>query len=291
MYDTPKTSASMQQAHRAANPPLGTAAQLVIKLAYEGTNFHGFARQANQRTVQGDVEQALSTLLRREALVTCAGRTDAGVHASAQWVNTPLDAEELEAIRERPYRIARGLSALLPDDCAPRGIYLAEPSFSCRFDAISRTYRYLIRDGTAGGRSVLTRAWCWDVRDALDVAKMREAATHLIGEHDFRSLCKAESGVGKNTVRTLHRIDVRPVRVLDEELIKVVVEGNAFLHSMVRTLVGTLYEVGAGRRSVEWVKDVLAARDRQAAGQTAPAQGLTFIDVLYATDKIEELFV
>lgn len=249
---------------------------LVFRLGYDGAGFSGFAEQPDVRTVAGEVRRALETFLRRPIDMTCAGRTDAGVHAISQYVSVPAHREEL-AIEHR--RWMRAMAALLPDDIALGGVYHAAPGFSARFDARSRTYTYRIATGDA--RPLLTRNVTWWHRLPLDVEAMEAGAAHLVGEHDFKSFCKMSSAVGKPTCRNMISVSFAHEQALGEDHLAFTITGNAFLHSMVRTIVGTLVEVGAGRRDPAWVAEVLAACDRRAAGPTAPARGLCFMDVAY----------
>lgn len=265
---------------RAADPST-LDATLVLKLGYRGADFCGFAAQPGRRTVAGEVVRSLETLLRREVDLTCAGRTDAGVHAIAQYVSVPVMADEL-ALPVR--RLMHGLSALLPDDISPAVLYHAPKGFSARFDARSRSYRYRIVAGEA--RPVLAWDHAWWLRSDLDVAAMGEAASALVGEHDFKSFCKATSAEGKPTHRCVMRCDVSEQAECGERVICIDVVGNAFLHSMVRTIAGTLVEVGRGHRSPAWVGEALAACDRKAAGPCAPAKGLTFVGVDYPQELL-----
>lgn len=265
---------------RAADPAT-LDATLVLKLGYRGSGFCGFAAQPGRRTVAGEVVRSLETLLRREVDLTCAGRTDAGVHAIAQYVSVPVTADEL-ALPVR--RLMHGLSALLPDDISPAVLYHAPKGFSARFDARSRSYRYRIVAGEA--RPVLAWDHAWWLRSDLDVAAMGEAASALVGEHDFKSFCKATSAEGKPTHRCVMRCDVSEQAECGERVICIDVVGNAFLHSMVRTIAGTLVEVGRGHRSPAWVGEALAACDRKAAGPCAPAKGLTFVGVDYPQELL-----
>lgn len=265
---------------RAADPST-LDATLVLKLGYRGADFCGFAAQPGRRTVAGEVVRSLETLLRREVDLTCAGRTDAGVHAIAQYVSVPVTADEL-ALPVR--RLMHGLSALLPDDISPAMLYHAPKGFSARFDARSRSYRYRIVAGEA--RPVLAWDHAWWLRSDLDVAAMGEAASALVGEHDFKSFCKATSAEGKPTHRCVMRCDVSEQAECGERVICIDVVGNAFLHSMVRTIAGTLVEVGRGHRSPAWASEALAACDRKAAGPCAPAKGLTFVGVDYPQELL-----
>lgn len=249
---------------------------LVIRLGYRGAGFSGFAEQPGVRTVAGELRRALETTLRRPCELTCAGRTDAGVHAIAQYVSLPVGEDELSLPGSR---LMRSLCALTPDDLSVQALLRAPAGFSARFDALSRSYRYRIAASQA--RPVLTWDHSWWYRGELDADAMAEAARPLLGEHDFKSFCKASSAEGKPTCRYVASLDVARVTEAGEELVVVDVTGNAFLHNMVRTIVGSLVEVGRGHRPVGWLADVLAARDRTAAGPCAPAKGLTFVGVEY----------
>lgn len=258
-----------------------SAATMVVKIGYRGADFVGYAAQPGRRSVEGEMERALSTYLRRPVELSCAGRTDAGVHALAQHVSLPATDEEC-AFEGR--RIVRGLSALTPDDISIRGLFRAPEGFSARFCALSRTYRYRICDGNA--RPVLAWDHAWWVRQELDAAAMDAAAQALLGEHDFTSFCKADSSEllhaqGLSTSRFLTSIRCSRIMEAGEELVLIEVTGNAFLHNMVRIIVGTLVEVGRGHRPSSWVEEALLAQDRRAAGPTAPPEGLTFADVAY----------
>ena len=221
-------------------------------------------------------------MFRHPVETVCAGRTDAGVHALEQTITLQLDVEEL-ACRE-PRKIVTSLNALTPDDLSITRVGFAAPEFSARFDAVYRVYRYRIVMG--GAPPLFAREFSWWHRAPLDVAAMQEAARLLEGEHDFKSFCKAASAEGKSTCRYVESIDFFEEEVLGERCLTMQIVGNAFLHSMVRTIVGTLVQVGAGRRQPAWVQGVLDARDRQAAGENAPACGLTFWHVEYPEDAI-----
>lgn len=265
------------------------ASNLVLRVGYRGADFAGFAEQPDERTVAGELRRALETLLRRPIDLTCAGRTDAGVSALAQYVSVPLAEGELDG--RRASRLARSLSALTPDDISISGIYRASASFSARFDAISRSYRYRIAYGNA--RPILAWDHAWWYRGQLDVKRMDAAARVLEGEHDFRSFCKAASTKimeqdGRSTSRYLASVHVSEGVEAGESLVFVDVEGNAFLHNMVRIIVGTLVEVGRGHRDAAWVAEALQKCDRAAAGPTAPAKGLVFEQVKYPDGMLQE---
>lgn len=253
------------------------AAQLAVVVSYDGTGFAGFARQPGLETVQGRLEQAFGTALHRPVQTTCAGRTDAGVHALGQVVNLPITAREAD---ERSlFRLRRSVNALSGEAIAIRSLTAMPVEFSARFSAYEREYRYFIVPGAVP--PVFLRNYAWHVSCDLDADAMQQAAHILEGEHDFKSFCLAVSAKDRNTVRTVHSITVEPYSALGERALCVRVVGNAFLHSMIRAIVGTLVAVGRGKREAEWVRDVLAARNRAAAGENAPARGLVFWRVSY----------
>ena len=249
---------------------------VALVVAYDGARFSGFARQPGQSTVQGCLETSLSTVLRREVLTVGAGRTDSGVHALGQVVSFPA-ADELPPAEE----LLRSLNAMTRG-MVVRSVRLARPGFSARFDALRREYRY--RLSVSPVPPLFSAALAWWVKREIDIEAMRDAAALLVGEHDFRSFCVTESGLGKTTVRSVECIDIAEEHALGESFLTVRVVGNAFLHSMVRTIVGSLVEVGVGRRTPEWLGEVLAAQDRSVAGPTAPAQGLVLWSVEYADE-------
>ncbi len=255
---------------------------LVLRVGYDGTGFSGFAAQEGQphvRTVAGELVGALQTLLRRPVELTCAGRTDAGVHARGQYVSVPCSCEESQSLDGA--RLLRSLAAILPDDVSVSEVLRARPGFSARFDAQRREYRY--RLVASAVRPLFCRNWSWWLRgaDRLDVAAMRQASACLVGEHDFKSFCKTSSALGKPTCRFVESIEFSWEEQLGERQLVMRIVGNAFLHNMVRAIMGTLVEVGLGRRDAAWVRDALQACDRRAAGPCAPACGLTFWDVRY----------
>jgi len=250
---------------------------LALTVAYDGAPFAGFARQPGLETVQGRLEDALGTVLRRSVGTVGAGRTDAGVHALGQVVSFDAFGEE-----PAPQRLRRSLTALAGEGIVVRDVRRARPGFSARFDAIGREYRYRIVAGEVP--PLFLDRFAWHVAADLDPEALSTAAQALVGEHDFRSFCVTESAQGQRTVRRIDAIEVLAEQHLGEECLTVCVRGNAFLHSMVRVIVGTLVEVGTGRREAAWVAEALAARAREAAGPTAPAHGLTLWNVSYPED-------
>jgi len=243
-------------------------------VAYDGLSFAGFAAQPGQKTVQGVLEDALVVVLRRPVLLAVAGRTDSGVHALGQVVSFHGQGETPDLAELR-----RSVNALVCEGVIVRAMQFACPQFSARFDAIAREYRYRVSNGDAP--PLFTAGVSWRVRKPLDVEAMYEASRCLIGENDFRSFCLSASSLGKRTFRRLDTIEFAWEEHLGEPCLSIRIVGNAFLHSMVRVIMGTLVEVGTGRRKPEWVAEVLAAQGRVHAGPTAPAHGLTLWSVTY----------
>ena len=259
---------------------------LAMKVAYRGAVFAGFARQPDQLTVQGELEHALQTVLRRPVETTCAGRTDAGVHARGQVVSFDITEDELRELDERDAgsgrvrfaSLRRSLNAITHEDITVREAWQAADGFSARFDATAREYRYFL--ATDEVPPVFMRDFSWHV-GPVDVDAMHRASRCLIGEQDFKSFCRASSAIDKPTCRNLMEVSFEHQDVAGEGMLVVRVVGSSFLHSMVRTIVGTLVDVGRGRRPESWVAEALAACDRTAAGECAPAQGLVFWEVSY----------
>lgn len=278
-----KTPAEMAQLRKGRAEELraaGFAHTLSLDVRYNGAPFAGFACQPQPtvKTVQGELERALSLLFRRDVATVCAGRTDAGVHALGQVVSFDLTEEEFAA--RSPRSFVRSMNALVDDAISVAGLSERPLGFSARFDALSREYHYHIC--TDAARPVLLSGSVWHLPGVeLDLDAMNLAARNLVGEHDFKSFCMAASAQGKPTFRNVMELEVHPESIMGTDVVTVRVVGNAFLHSMVRTIVGTLVEVGRGRREPAWTAEVLAACNRCAAGQNAPANGLVFWNVTY----------
>lgn len=248
--------------------------RLRLDLSYDGTDFRGWATQPGLRTVQGEIEGALATILRLDPgpQLTCAGRTDAGVHARGQvaHVDLDLDADGVDALERR-------LRRLLPDDIGLRSLAVAPAGFDARFAAVERRYVYRICDAEQGP-DPLARGTVVAWRHRLDVDAMNEAAAHLLGEHDFASFCKRREGA--TTIRTL--LELQAVRSGD--LVETTVRADAFCHSMVRALMGALVAVGEGRFAAAWSAQVLNAAARDARVRVMPAHGLVLEQVTYPED-------
>lgn len=251
-------------------------ATLALIVAYNGSSFSGFAKQPGQPTVQGEIEHALSLIFRREVPTTCAGRTDSGVHAIGQVVSFDVEGAELEHRSEAD--LLRSLNALTAEGITIGRMERKPFGFSARFDAKARRYRYFF--STSATPPLFMNDFSWHV-GPLDVEAMQAGADFLIGEHDFKSFCLAKSAIDKPTCRYIAEISFEKMNVLADEIVVMDIEGNAFLHSMVRTIAGSLVAVGKGRREPFWMDEVLRATDRRAAGECAPAKGLVFWEVVY----------
>jgi tRNA pseudouridine38-40 synthase len=261
--------------------PVREPVRLRIDLAYDGSRFHGWATQPELRTVQGELERALATVLRLDAVATtCAGRTDTGVHARGQVVHVDLAPEALDQAAGRgedgPEEVlVRRLNGVLPDDVRVRHASQAPDGFDARFAALWRRYSYRLADH-AVTVDPLVRGHVVSWPRPLDERRMNVAAAALLGEHDFASYCKRREGA--TTVRRL--LELRWTRTTSG-LLEAVVRADAFCHHMVRALVGALVAVGEGRRTTQWPAAVLEAGAKDPAVLVMPPLGLTLEEVAY----------
>lgn len=237
-------------------------------LEYDGSGFVGWQVQPEGRSIQGAVEAAVARIVGHPVHVSASGRTDAGVHALGQVVSFVTSSSRT------PRSIRDGLTACLPRDVACLHAEQVPLDFDPRRWTRRKLYRYtwLARRS----RSPLLATRTWHVRAPLDVAAMHEAVQHLVGAHDFSSF-RAEGCAASHPVRTLEAVTAR----WSGDLVELDVAGNGFLRHMVRIIAGTLWEVGRGEQRPDWLADVLAAKNREAAGKTAPAHGLTLVSVSY----------
>lgn len=243
--------------------------RVALGVEYKGTEFHGFQTQpSGVKTVQQALQKALSTVADEEITLVCAGRTDAGVHATQQVIHF-----DTSSIRPEKAWIL-GTKPHLPDSVIVRWAKNVSPQFHARFSALNRTYRYLLSDASTASALVAHQV-TWSSRK-LNLDLMREGAKHLIGEQDFTSF-RATQCQAKSPVRTIHHLHL----VRRGDLIIMEVQANAFLHHMVRNIVGVLMTVGTGDKPVEWVAEVLAARDRSKGAVTAKPYGLYLVNVDY----------
>ena len=238
-------------------------------ISYDGTRYQGWEHQpTTDMTIQGKIEGVLSRMTDTEVEVIGAGRTDAGVHARAMTANAFLDTD-LEPDKIRDY-----LNRYLPDDICIREVKAASDRFHSRYNAVGKTYRYTCFTGPV--KPVFDRTYVYYLEETPDIERMEQAAKILKGEHDFKSFC-SNPRMKKSTVRKVDRIDI----VKKGAYITFTYHGTGFLQYMVRILTGTLLEVGYGKRTPESMEDLLKAKDRRLAGDTAPACGLTMVKVDY----------
>lgn len=243
-----------------------------ITIQYDGTRYRGWQSQNDtEETIQGKLVDVLSRMAGEEVAVIGSGRTDAGVHARGQvanfYLNREWNVEELQDYMNR----------YLPEDIAVVHTEKVDERFHSRYQATSKTYLYRIHTGNVP--EVFERKYVYDYRTPLDVNRMRKAAQMLVGTHDFRSFC-GNKKMKKSTVRTIYEIRVEE----SEQEIKIYYTGEGFLQNMVRILTGTLIEIGDKRREPEDIPQILAAKDREQAGYTAPACGLTLLEVRYEVE-------
>ncbi len=238
-------------------------------LAYDGTRYFGWERQKNtDMTIQGKIESVLERMTGNKIEVIGCGRTDAGVHAKGMTANVKLDTER------NPEEIRSYLNHYLPEDICVKEVSVASDRFHSRYNASGKTYRYTCYIGKE--KPIFDRKYVYIIQEALDIDKMQKAAELLKGEHDFASFC-ANKKMKKSTVRTVDKIDI----TRKGDYLYFTVHGNGFLHHMVRILVGTLLEVGWGKRDPESMTALFEAKNRVQAGVTAPAQGLCMMSVDY----------
>lgn len=246
-----------------------------LRVAYDGTGFRGFAPNLGVRTVAGELRSALGRILGAPPSLTCAGRTDAGVHASGQTVTFDAD-RTLD-----PYRLRMSLNGLCGPEIAVSLVTEVEATFDARFSCEGRIYRYTVLTGPVP--DPLRRDRVWHVPYELDIETMRAASVQLLGTHDFSSFCRRkiittrEGEVEATRVRTLRRIDwsVDGVEMMME------IEASSFCQQMVRSITGLLVTVGRGALTVDDVVPILTARDRNEVPHVAPPQGLCLVDTLY----------
>jgi tRNA pseudouridine38-40 synthase len=258
-----------------------------LTLAYDGTEFAGFQRQPEARTVQGVLEAAAAKIAQHSVLTRGAGRTDAGVHAEGQIV-------AFDTARDLPaHRWLLALNRYLPADAAVQHVAACEPNYDPRFDAIDKTYRYLFHLGLArdpllrhrawhllrSGFRVQGEAWLGAVGAMLDLEAMRSSCALLVGTHDFRAF-RAADDMRENTQRTLHRVQLVPDWNGQRTLLALEVQGSAFMKNMVRILAGTLISVGRGKLKPNDVSQLLSREaTRSRHSETAPPHGLTLVQV------------
>lgn len=240
-----------------------------MTIQYDGSRYNGWQRQVNTKnTIQEKIEAILMVLMEREIKIHGSGRTDAGVHSLGQTANFHGNTNKtMEQIKDY-------LNQYLPEDICVSDVKEASDRFHSRLNVVKKVYRYRIQK--AGTYHVMNRKYVMQAEGDLNIDAIRKAADTLIGEHDFMSFC-ANRRMKKSTIRTIHSIDVQEVE--DEVVIDYC--GNGFLHQMVRIITGTLVEVGMGVKNPEEMIQILNGKDRSLAGFSAPAKGLTLLEVIY----------
>ena len=264
-----------RQSTFSVSPPTSGEIRYRLQVAYDGTCFHGFAKNPDVETVEGLLAESISKVLGSTPVLTCAGRTDAGVHAKAQVVS--FDSKPFDVVK-----IQRALNKLCGPYVAISSIEETSDDFSARFSAKSRTYRYRVLNQM--DPDPFLGRYSWHVRTPVSIEKMNLAGQILIGEHDFSSFCRKRfiDVDGKQIIASLTR-EVTALRweAIDENILELWVTANAFCHQMVRSITGTLVDIGVGKIEESSIIEVLHARDRNFAGQVAPPHGLTLWKVDY----------
>ncbi|OEF97906.1 tRNA pseudouridine(38-40) synthase TruA [Desulfuribacillus alkaliarsenatis] len=236
--------------------------------SYEGTDFYGYQIQPNGRTVQAELDKALTAVFNTEVRTTASGRTDRGVHAIHQVAH--FDVQTTVPLE----KMVKVINSKLPNDIVAHLVETVASDFHARYNVKEKTYCYMIDNHQTA--NIFNKRFSNHVEKKLNTRRMREAAEYLVGTHDFTSFCSHKSDV-EDKVRTIYTIDIRSTK----GLIKIFVTGNGFLYNMVRIIAGALIEVGKGRLAPDDLKDMLSAKDRTRCPITAPAHGLTLWNVKY----------
>ncbi|MEM7206751.1 MAG: tRNA pseudouridine(38-40) synthase TruA [Pseudomonadota bacterium] len=245
--------------------------RIALTVEYDGTHYCGWQIQRRDPSVQAVLQGALSRVADESISVVCAGRTDTGVHAVGQVVHFDTNVN-------RPEKAwTMGTNSFLPPDVSVKGVTLVPDTFSARYSAISRSYRYVIQNGPNRSAMLAKRA-AW-IHQPLNLKAMHRGAEYLIGEHDF-SAFRAAGCQAKSPIRDITRLTICRKR----ECVYLDIDANAFLHNMIRIMVGSLIKVGKGEESPDWIKALLDGRDRTQSGMTAPAHGLVFVGPRYAPE-------
>lgn len=260
------------------NGPSGPFVRVRLTVAYDGTNFRGLAPNPGVRTVVGELARVLTPYLRYEPDIVMSGRTDAGVHSSAQVLSFDAPTAWLDIDR-----LQKMINARLAPEIVAVDARVVGSNFSARFDAVGRRYRYTVLNRKLPDPMLARSAW--HVSEDLDLASMRLACDPILGEHDFSSFCRRPKVKdGDTPVSLARRVDRASWHDLGDGILEFRIEGSAFCHQMVRSLVGFHIAVGKGKRSAGEMRAVLGAKDRQAAAQPAPPHGLNLVEVIYPVD-------
>ena len=241
--------------------------KLIIE--YDGSSYHGWQRQKNRKTIQGEIEKAIMTITGKKIALTGSGRTDAGVHAFGQVANFYCDTEI------SPEVFQRGLNSLMPKDIIIKECNTVNEKFHARYDAKTKTYRYRILNRTTP--AAICRQYAWFIKKKLDLDAMQSAILHIIGTNDF----KAFEGAGSPRSSTKRRVINAGLQQKEKEYLIFEIEADGFLRFMVRNIVGTLLDVGLCKITPDDFKKILLSKDRNLAGATAPPHGLFLMNVKY----------
>ena len=240
-----------------------------IIIEYDGTRYHGWQRQKQDATIQGEIEKALWIMTAKHVVLNGSGRTDAGVHAFGQAANFRCDTDLAPGIFQR------GLNSLLPEDIVIRECRQVDDTFHARYNVKSKIYHYKIFNHPIP--AAINRLYVWSIRKQIDTEAMRFAASHIIGNHDF----KAFEGAGSPRAHSTRHVMAADLVESDNRLITFRIEADGFLRFMVRNIVGTLVDVGLGKTLAAEFEQILKSRDRTRAGATAPARGLCLMEGKY----------
>jgi tRNA pseudouridine38-40 synthase len=246
--------------------------RIKLVIEYDGSNYHGFQKQDNAHTIQGEIEKQLLNLCHEEIRVCAAGRTDAGVHARGQ----VIAFDTVSSIPSAQWTLA--LNSFLPDDIRVLSSSEASPNFQPQFHSISKRYAYLLYRRKPGATFYRKYALC--NADQLETTAMSQACQYIEGQHDFRAFCASGSSV-KTFERTVLFCSIKET----DALMRLEIEANGFLYNMVRIIMGTLLEIGRKRIAAHEIVDIIKSRDRTKAGPTVPPQGLYLLSVTYPPDS------
>jgi tRNA pseudouridine38-40 synthase len=242
--------------------------RFLIKFSYDGTNFIGFQRQPNKRTIQGEMEEALTKINNnKKVTITATGRTDKKVHALIQYAHADIDVK----INENKLR--RAMNTFLPDDIHVISTTIVDKDFNARYMVKEKTYKYLIN---LGEYNPIERFYVYQYNHELDIERIKECAKVFLGEHDFRAFV-TENKEKLNCVRTIFNVEVS----LKDEILEIKFTGNGFLKYQVRNMVGILIRAGENKITKEDIEKILESKDRTKSGKTAPAEGLYLVDIKY----------
>lgn len=240
-----------------------------ITIEYDGSNYHGWQRQADEPTIQNEIENALMTMTQKKVTLIGSGRTDAGVHAFAQVANFHCDTTL------GPDVFQKGLNSLLPKDIVIKDCIQVPENFHARYDATSKTYHYRLLNRPIP--AAIFHQYAWHIQKKLDLEAMRNAIRYIIGTHDFRAF----EGAGSPRSNTIRSIMNANLIEMDDGYLVFEIKGDGFLRFMVRNIMGTLVDIGLGKITVDDFNRIFESKDRNDAGITAPAQGLFLVQVEY----------